>query len=181
MRITFLHCITGIKHMLGLVFHVRSQPVKHRYTNSQASKLMSMYHTHILHKKAFIFTHCKHTLFAVASLHKTTLWGKITVLYKKKEKLHEVCERCITPSDKCSYSKSHQHCQSGQWAWVNHDPSFTQTCTHTHMLSDIWSKLGPNIPNGCLKFKSSKIKTMLTKPVLTVLLMLPLLHTWQVI
>ena len=71
------------KHMVGLVFHVRSQPVKPRYTNSQASKLMSMYHTHILHKKAFIFTHCKHTLFAVASLHKATFWGKITVLCKR--------------------------------------------------------------------------------------------------
>jgi len=25
---------------------------------------------------------------------------------------------------------SHTITQSGQWAWVNHDPSFTQTGTH---------------------------------------------------
>jgi hypothetical protein len=131
MRITFLLCTTNIKHLMGLVFHIRSQPVKHRYKNSQASKLMSMYHTHILHKMAFIFTHCKHTLFAVASLHRATLWGKITVLCKKRKSymksvkgtLHHLTHVLIA---------SHTNSQSGQWAWVNHDPSFTQTCIHTH-------------------------------------------------
>ena len=92
---------------------------------------MSIYHTHTTQEGLYFYPLYK-TPFAVASLHKATLHEAKSQYFVKKEKLYEVCERYITPNDTCSYRKSHHHCQSGQWAWVNCDQNCTQTCTHAH-------------------------------------------------
>lgn len=159
MGFTFLHCITDIKQ---------------RYTNSQGSKLMTMYQTHKT-KNAFIFTKCTYTLFAGASLCKTILRGKITVLCKEG-KLFEDSDRHITLSDTCSYSKSQHHCQAGQWAWINRDLSCTQMCTHTYAKLHMSNAQSLYVKQAS-KYKLSTIKTMLTKPVLNKGLLLPFLHT----
>jgi hypothetical protein len=105
MGITFLHCITDTEQVLELVFNVRNEPVKHRHTNSQSSKLMSMYNICTV-KMVFIFIRCTHTLFAVASLYKATFFKQNHSSSKENKKLFEGCERYCMLSDACSYSNS---------------------------------------------------------------------------